>query len=199
MTETHSAPESLERSLELTERLSAEMASLSRLSDGFGRSLTSALQSAIVQGKGLDQVLKQIVLRLSDRALSTALAPLGRMFDGLLGGLVKGIGFAGFAKGGVFENGAVRRFANGGVVASPTSFPMAGGGLGLMGEAGPEAILPLARGSDGRLGVRTQGDQGSTIRVEFNVTTPDASSFTRSEAQVTAMLARAVGRGRRGL
>jgi phage-related minor tail protein len=73
------------------------------------------------------------------------------------------------------------------------------GGLGLMGEAGPEAILPLKRGSDGRLGVAAgaPGERGAPITV--NITTPDIAGFRRSEAQVAAGLARAVARGRRGL
>jgi len=58
-------------------------------------------------------------------------------------------------------------------------------------------VLPLARGSDGRLGVASQAAR--PVIVTVNVTTPDADSFRKSEAQVTAMLARAVGRGRRGL
>jgi phage-related minor tail protein len=57
--------------------------------------------------------------------------------------------------------------------------------------------MPLARGSDGRLGVRTEG--GASVTVNFHIATNDAESFRKSEAQVTAMLARAVGRGRRGL
>jgi phage-related minor tail protein len=57
--------------------------------------------------------------------------------------------------------------------------------------------MPLARGSDGRLGVRTEG--AAPVTVNFNIATSDAESFRKSEAQVTAMLARAVGRGRRGL
>lgn len=67
-----------------------------------------------------------------------------------------------------------------------------------MGEAGAEAILPLARGADGRLGVAAQSG-GAATNVTMNVTTPDATSFRRSQAQMTSMLARAVGRGRRGL
>jgi phage-related minor tail protein len=90
----------------------------------------------------------------------------------------------------------VRPFAAGGVVAAPTYFPMRDG-LGLMGEAGPEAILPLKRGSDGRLGVAT-GSQASAP-VTIHIATPDLESFRRSEAQVAAGLARAVARGRRGL
>jgi phage-related minor tail protein len=69
--------------------------------------------------------------------------------------------------------------------------------LGLAGEAGAEAVLPLARGSDGTLGVKSEAR--APMVVTFNVTAADADSFRKSEAQVTAMLARAVGRGRRGL
>ena len=61
------------------------------------------------------------------------------------------------AKGGVFSNGNMTAFANGGIVNGPTVFPMANGGVGLMGESGPEAVLPLARGSSGRLGVDASG------------------------------------------
>ena len=67
----------------------------------------------------------------------------------------------------------------------------------LVREAGAEAVLPLARTSDGRLGVARE--TGRPMVVTVNVTTPDVEGFRKSEAQVTAMLARAVGRGRRGL
>lgn len=69
----------------------------------------------------------------------------------------------------------------------------------MAGEAGAEAILPLARGSDGRLGVRAPGMAGGGMTVTFNVTTPDADSFARSETQLAAMLTRVVGRGERNL
>jgi phage-related minor tail protein len=89
-------------------------------------------------------------------------------------------------------------FAQGGVVAAPAYFPL-GRGLGLMGERGAEAIMPLARGPDGRLGVRAAGAAERPLAVTVNIATPDADSFRRSEAQVAAALARAVSRGRRGL
>jgi phage-related minor tail protein len=90
--------------------------------------------------------------------------------------------------------GGVTAFAKGGVVAAPTYFA-AGGSLGVAGEAGSEAILPLSRGADGRLGL---AGAGSTVNVTFNVTTPDARSFAASEAELSAMLLRAVRRGTRG-
>jgi lambda family phage tail tape measure protein len=83
------------------------------------------------------------------------------------------------------------------VIGTPTYFPMRGGGLGLAGEAGPEAIMPLTRGPDGRLGVATSGAGASTVNI--TIATPDAASFRRSEAYLTGQIARAVARGQRSL
>lgn len=71
------------------------------------------------------------------------------------------------AKGNVFMGGNVIPFAKGGVVTSPTMFPMAGGNTGLMGEAGHEAVMPLSRDSSGKLGVKTIGAQsgGSIVNI----------------------------------
>lgn len=65
-----------------------------------------------------------------------------------------------YATGGVFNHGNVVPFARGDVLTSPGYFPMSGGRTGLMGEAGPEAIMPLRRMSDGRLGVASHGGHG---------------------------------------
>jgi tape measure domain-containing protein len=82
--------------------------------------------------------------------------------------IVKAISSIKFANGGVFEGGAVTPFANGGVVSKPTVFPFANG-IGLMGEAGPEAIMPLRRGPNGRLGVEAaNGGGGTTINVSVD-------------------------------
>ena len=70
--------------------------------------------------------------------------------------------FMPFANGGVFSGGAVVPFAAGGVVSSPVTFPMAAGRTGLMGEAGPEAIMPLKRGANGALGVQVSGGATSS-------------------------------------
>lgn len=94
---------------------------------------------------------------------------------------------AGFAKGGVFGAGGVTPFASGGVVGSPTLFRFAGG-TGLMGEAGPEAIMPLQRGKDGRLGVRAEGaGAGGSVVVELGGNTYHVGQGV-SMTQVAAMV-----------
>lgn len=164
-------------------------------SRSFGAALTGALASATAGGKTLDTVLRGLGNRLVDIALSSGTKPLETAIGSAVSGVSESLGklFA-FADGGV--PGRVTAFADGGVVSQPTYFPM-GGDMGLMGEAGTEAILPLKRGSDGSLGVASSG--GSTTQIVFNVTASDAQSFQKSEAQISAMLARTAMRGQRNL
>ena len=172
-----------------TAELRAEMQDLSKLADSFGSKLVGAFASAIIHGKSLSDVVKGLVLSLSQTALSAALKPLGNLVGNMFGIL-----FAN-AKGNVVQSGQITPFAEGGIVNSPVLFPMRGG-TGLMGEAGPEAIMPLARGSDGKLGVRGAG--GST-HVTVNITTPDIHGFKQSQSQIAAMMSKAVSRGQRNL
>lgn len=161
---------------------------LNALSQSFGTQLTGALKGAATSGKSLEDVLRRVGLNLAGMALKQGLNPLGNLAGGFLSSILGGI--MPFAKGGVVP------FATGGVVSSPTYFP-AGKNIGLMGEAGAEAIMPLQRTADGRLGVAAMGGGGSGVQVVFNVTAQDAASFRKSESQITTMLARAVSRGSR--
>jgi len=81
--------------------------------------------------------------------------------------IMAGFGLSGYAKGGVFENSnQITKYAKGGVFNSPHYFAMGGAGnFGVLGEAGPEAIMPLKRGKGGRLGVEAQGGGGTVINV----------------------------------
>lgn len=162
--------------------VSLELERIGDLADGVARSVTRAFRGALTEGKSFRSVLGDIASAFADIALKAALKPLGT----LVGGLVENLFTA--------ANPAVTPFAKGGVIASPSYFPL-GAGLGLAGEAGPEAIMPLARGPDGRLGV---AGGGGGVHVTFNVTATDARSFAASEAEVSAMLLRAVRRGSRG-
>lgn len=168
-----------------TEALKSQMQDLDKLAQGVGSRLVTAFADAAVRGEKLSDVLKGLALSLARMALSMALKPLG----GMLGNLVPN------ATGNVFSKGQVTPFADGGVVNSPVLFPMRAG-TGLMGEAGPEAIMPLARGSDGKLGVR---GGGNGARVTVNISTPDVAGFRQSQGQVAGMIARAVSRGQRNL
>lgn len=169
-----------------------------RLSRSLGTSLRSAFDKAIFGGKGLGEVMRGLASDVVSKSLNAAITPvttgLGSALTGVLGSAGGALASAiGFQNGGAFSSGRVRAFAKGGVVGGPTTFPMRGG-TGLMGEAGPEAILPLSRGADGRLGVRAERGQG-TRPVVVNIHTRDAESFRRSRGQVSAQLARAVARG----
>ncbi len=179
--------------------MDAEAKTLAR---SLGGSLRSALDKAIFGGAKLGDVLKGLAADVLGKTVDFALKPVQAALSGgltsalgsLTGGLVSALGFA---RGGVVSGGVaapVQAFARGGVVSGPTVFPMARG-IGLMGEAGPEAILPLRRGADGRLGVSAEGRSASAPTVHITIQTPDIAGFRRSRGQVAAELARAVGRG----
>lgn len=96
-----------------------------------------------------------------------------------------------FEDGGVFDQSGVTAFANGGVVSGPTIFPFANG-TGLMGEAGPEAIMPLSRGSDGKLGVvAANGNSAPTITIN-NYSGQDATASTDSAGNIVVEIGRAI-------
>jgi phage-related minor tail protein len=168
---------------------------------GFARAMSLAFTQSTSGGKQLDDVLKSLALRVSGLAVTQALKPvasginsgLGQLFGGLFGtGSTSTAGASLTA-----AMGAIKPFASGGVIGSPTYFPLSTGGLGLAGEAGPEAILPLSRGADGSLGVAASGAGGGNITVQ--IATPDLGSFRRSESYLTGQIARAVARGQRSL
>jgi len=140
--------------------------------DAFKKSIKGvgdAMGDVVVKGiKGMEDALVDFVMTgtLNFRNLANSIisdmvriaiqqaitAPLTGWFKGLFGN----------ADGNAFIDGKVQKYAYGGVVNKPTLFPMANG-MGLMGEAGAEAILPLKRGSDGKLGVKAQGGGNNIV------------------------------------
>ena len=143
------------------------------LMDDFRRGASDALADFVTGAKSAKDALKdffnelaaQITHAIAQNWMEKLFGQQGQSGGGSYGGLLQGLfglftggsggGEQWYANGGAFENG-VQKFAYGGVVGSPTNFLMSGGRLGLMGEAGPEAILPLHRGPDGKLGVRME-------------------------------------------
>jgi phage-related minor tail protein len=176
------------------------IAGAGREAAGFSRSLSTDMRGAfgdlILEGAKVSDVLRDVAKSMISTTVNGAIRPVTNAISGALtGGLTNLIGgILPFAQGGVFAGGHVTPFAKGGVVSSPTNFAMRGG-VGLMGEAGPEAIVPLARGADGSLGIR--GGGGGTVTVNMNISTPDVAGFKRSSSQVAAGIQRAIARGQR--
>lgn len=166
------------------------------LERGLSKGLRRAFDGVVFDGMKLSDALETVARSMIQTTYSAAIKPITNQFGGLLaqgvGSIVEGI--LPFANGAGFVQGRVMPFANGGVVSGATMFPMRGG-MGLMGEAGPEAIMPLARGPDGKLGVRSAG--GGSVNVVMNISTPDVQGFRRSQGQIAAQMSRALGRGNR--
>lgn len=172
-----------------------KMKSVGSIGSAFGRQMTRAFAGVAFEGKKIGDVLKSLALQLSKIVFKSAFKPVngaaGNGFSQILSQVL------GFAHGGIPGRGKITPFASGGVINSPMAFPLGQHSIGLAGEAGPEAIIPLARGRDGRLGVRSDG--GSGVNVTFHVNATDADSFMRSQSQISAMLYRAVSQGQRNL
>ena len=179
--------ERAEKQTERTDRMGVQM----------GMSFSSAFEDAILDGKRFSEVLQSLERDIARIILRTAVTgPAGEAISGAVSGGMKSI-MSNFsspttgatpnysnanynpgavqvsalpsANGNAFWGGNVIPFANGGVVSSPTMFPMARG-MGLMGEAGPEAIMPLQRGTDGKLGVRAGGGGQAGVVINQTIT-----------------------------
>ena len=172
-----------------------KLKNMNAIGQSFGRQMTRAFAGVAVEGKKIGGVLKKLALQLSQMVLKSAFKPLENAIGSGISGIFSGV--TGFAKGGVPGRSIVSPFASGGVINSPINFPLGRRGVGLAGESGPEAIIPLARGADGRLGVKSQG--GQATQITFNVNATDAASFSRSQSQISTMLYRAVSQGQRNL
>ena len=138
--------------------------------------ITEQVEKAFLNAfKGMEDALVKFVmtgkLNFSDLARSI-IADITRMFvrfaivQPLFKAIFPNIPITNSAKGNVFAENKIVPYARGGIVNKPTLFPMANG-MGLMGEAGAEAVLPLKRGRDGKLGVTSQG--GGSTNIVVNV------------------------------
>ncbi|WP_386173817.1 phage tail tape measure protein [Sulfitobacter sp. R86518] len=176
--------------------LAATGKDVATLEKGLSRGLRRAFDGVAFDGMKLSDALSTVARSMVNTTYNAAMKPVTDHVGGLIsqgvGSLVQGI--LPFADGAPFSQGRVMPFAQGGIVSTATGFGMRGG-MGLMGEAGPEAIMPLARGPDGKLGVKGGASGGTTV--VMNITTPDVQGFQRSQSQVAAQLSRALNAGNR--
>jgi len=135
---------------------------------GMAQSFGSAIKRMIADAVSAD-LMKRLFGDLSKGGLGTG-------WLSALGGLLPN------ASGGVYNSASLSQYS-GSVVAKPTLFAFARG-AGVMGEAGPEGIFPLARDGSGKLGVRASGAAGHTINIILNGVTNEADG-RRAAGQIS--------------
>ncbi len=162
-----------EFSEEITKSFGSQMQSQLKTFNDSIKTIQESMADVVVKGiKGMEDALVNFVMTgklnfknlansiIADMARIAIQQTITKPFTNFISGLF------GNANGNAFVDGKVQKYAYGGVVSKPTIFPMANG-IGLMGEAGAEAILPLRRGSNGKLGVQSSG--GSIGNIVVNV------------------------------
>ena len=126
---------------------------------------------------------------------------LGGIFGFDMGGVTNGaasaatggeVTMANFnAMGNIYGKNGIQKFARGGIVHSPQIFPFKNG-IGLMGEAGSEAILPLKRTKQGKLGVESSGGGGNVVNVSVNAGNTSAQGNNMKATQLGKMIGAAI-------
>jgi len=167
------------------------------LAQSIANSMGDAFMSVIDGTASVKDAFKSMASAIIKELLQVLV--IQRLVGSVGGGGVAGTGIAGFlsrtlasANGNVFSGGShVQAYANGGVVGGPTYFPMSGGKTGLMGEAGPEAIMPLKRGANGKLGVQMEGGGGDNVVINqsFNFQANGDDSVKKLIAQAAPKIA----------
>jgi phage-related minor tail protein len=167
------------------------------LANTASQALSSAFMSIVDGSKSASDAFGDMARTIIKQAFEMAV--INPIINSIFGG-VSGFSMlpSFFADGGVFSGGGqVKAYASGGVVGGPTYFPMSGGKTGLMGEAGPEAIMPLKRGKDGKLGVATDGGGSQTVVVNqsFNFQANGDESVKKIIAQAAPSISAMAQKG----
>lgn len=187
----HTLAKKVAKEEELTKVFEEQRQAQKDLADTIANSMGDALTSIVDGTKSVKDAFKDMA-----RAIIAELYQIyvvkqitGMISSAIMGPAAAG-GYFGPAGGVGGGSGATIAYADGGVVGSPTTFPMSAGRTGLMGEAGPEAIMPLKRGKDGKLGVQAEGGAGDVIiHQNFNFTANGDESVKKIIAQQAPAIA----------
>jgi len=149
---------------ELTKVFEEQRQAQKDLADTIANSMGDALTSIVDGTKSVSDAFKDMARAIIAELYQVYVVKqiTGMISSAIMGPAAAG-GYFGPAGGVGGGSGATIAYADGGVVGSPTTFPMSAGRTGLMGEAGPEAIMPLKRGKNGKLGVQAEGGAGDVI------------------------------------
>lgn len=160
-----------------------------KLVEGVAGTIESELNSAFASVLDGTKTLGEALLDFASNVLAQVAQDLfAQQFSKPIAAGIAGI-FA--ADGRVFNSAGVTPFAKGGVVGGPTIFPFANG-IGLMGEAGPEAIMPLARGADGKLGVSAANGNSAPNVIINNYSGQEATASSDSAGNLVVEIGRAI-------
>jgi lambda family phage tail tape measure protein len=183
------------------ERVEAAEKKVQAVSSAMAKETVGALKSIVNGTKTASEAFRDMALNIIQQIMDILIwqpliQSLTNSISGAISGSATGGGAVGsivgsifgFQKGGAFSSGNIVPFANGGIVGSPTMFGMSGGRTGLMGEAGPEAILPLKRGPDGKLGV--EGSGSVTVHQTFNFAANGDDSVKKIIAEAAPKIAK---------
>jgi len=145
--------------------------------------MEDALVNFVMTGKlNFSDLTRSILADLARIAIRQAvMAPLKNIFP-----------FLKNANGNAFAANGVVPYRKGGVVNSPTYFKYGGSNLGIMGEAGPEAIMPLKRGRGGKLGVIAQGGGAGNITVNVDASSSSVEGDENGSRQLGEVIAAAI-------
>jgi phage-related minor tail protein len=170
-------------------KLAEEFDPLAQLISDLSSSVENELNSAFASVLDGTKTLGEALLDFASNVLAKVAQDLfAQQFAAPIASGIKGL----FSEdGNVFGPGGYVPFAKGGVVSGPTIFPFANG-TGLMGEAGPEAIMPLSRGSDGKLGVAAaNGNSAPKITIN-NYSGQEASTSSDNMGNIIVEIGRAI-------
>lgn len=161
MLEGEQAQELIDQETKNYELRQKQIAKTNNIARDLGLTFSSAFEKAVVGGEKFSKILQGITQDLIQLIIRRKVTePLFEAFSGVLdgfGGSGNPLAALFNAKGNAFNQSGVTAFASGGVFDSPQMFNYGGGKLGVMGEAGPEAVMPLKRGANGKLGVSVDG------------------------------------------
>lgn len=161
--------------------------------------MSDSFANFVATGKGSFKDLTASILQdISKMLIKFALLRLAKAAVGMFenGGAFGSGGLLALAKGGAFNTHGIQYYANGDIFDKPTMFRHAGG-IGVMGEAGAEAVMPLTRGANGKLGVQVYGNKQTNksagvvnqVKIDIHINNDGASSDVQTTAQDSKQLA----------